>query len=369
MAELYIGLMSGTSADGIDAALVEVPHHRPRFIRGHFLAYPDRFRRRLLDLAHCTSTPLETLYALDAELGELLADASEALLAASDLKAAEIRAIGSHGHTIRHRPDASPAFSAQIGDPSRIAERLRRPVVADFRRRDIAAGGQGAPLAPAMHDACLRSRDEFRAVLNLGGIANLTLLPGDAGTAAIGFDSGPASCLMDYWIDLQRGQRFDAGGAWAAQGECLPGLLHELLADEYFARPPPKSTGREHFSPDWLQARLDGYRAARAEDVQATLLELSARSVVDALRGSAPGCERLLVCGGGAHNARLMARLGALAEGIRVESTAAAGWDPDWIEATCFAWLASRTLAGRAGNLPAVTGATAPLVLGAIHPG
>lgn len=369
MAELYIGLMSGTSADGIDAALVEVDDDRPHFVRGHFLPYPDPLRQRLLELAHAASTPLETLYALDAELGELLAEAGEALLASSGLSAASIRAIGSHGHTIRHRPDATPAFTAQIGDANRIAQRLRRTVVADFRRRDVAAGGQGAPLAPAMHAACLHSHDEHRAVLNLGGIANLTLLPHDASAPTVGFDSGPASCLMDYWIGRHRDLRYDAGGAWAARGDCLPGLLSDLLADEYFARPAPKSTGREHFSPDWLQVRLCGYSEARAEDVQATLLELSAHSVVDALQRSAPRCERLLVCGGGVHNEQLMARLGALAQGVAVESTAAVGWDPDWIEATCFAWLASRTLAGRPGNLPAVTGAAAPVVLGAIHPG
>ena len=270
---------------------------------------------------------------------------------------------------MRHRPagaafDGRDPFTLQIGDGNLIAERTGIVTVADFRRRDVAAGGHGAPLLPALHAALLQVPDEARAVLNLGGIANLTLLPvhGDVR----GFDTGPANALLDAWCERHTGAAFDADGAFAARGTVDAGLLATLRADAWFALPPPKSTGREQFHLDWLQARL-GDATRRAEDVQATLLELTAATVADALRAAQPDTTRLLVCGGGVHNPVLLRRLAAQLPGLAVDSTAAHGVDPDFVEAMGFAWLARQTLAGRAGNLPAVTGARGPRVLGAVY--
>jgi len=297
------------------------------------------------------------------------------LLAVAGVDARDVVAIGSHGQTIRHRPagaayDGQHPFTWQIGDGNVIAERTGITTVADFRRRDVAAGGHGAPLLPALHAALLRSPDESRAVLNLGGIANLTLLPRasqDSPGDVRGFDTGPANALLDAWCERHTGARFDADGAFAARGRVDDGLLAQLLADHWFAQPPPKSTGREQFHLDWLQARL-GQASRAPEDVQATLLELTAATIADALRATQPGTTRVLACGGGVHNPRLLERIAARLPGVVVESTAVHGVDPDFVEAMGFAWLARQTLASRPGNLPSVTGARAPRVLGAIHP-
>lgn len=294
----------------------------------------------------------------------LAAVAALALLARAGVAAAGVRAIGSHGQTLRHRPDAQPAFSLQVGDAARIAERTGIATVADFRRRDIAAGGQGAPLMPAFHAAVFADPARDVAVLNLGGIANLTLLP--AGGAVRGFDTGPANALMDDWCLRHAGAPFDRDGMLAASGRIDPALLARLLEEPYFARPAPKSTGREVFQHAWLAARLPTGLAVA--DVQATLLELTVHTVADALRRELPGCARLLVCGGGARNSRLMARLVQALPGLAVESTAAGGIDPDHVEAAGFAWLAWRRLQLLPGNLPSVTGAAGERVLGAIHP-
>ncbi|MEJ7747594.1 MAG: anhydro-N-acetylmuramic acid kinase, partial [Luteimonas sp.] len=272
---------------------------------------------------------------------------------------------GSHGQTVRHRPDAQHPFTWQLGDGNVIAERTGITTVADFRRRDVAAGGHGAPLMPAFHAAMLHSPDEDRAVLNLGGIANFTLLPrvGDVR----GFDTGPANALLDAWCAQHSGQAFDAGGAFAASGRIDESLLARLLDNPWFALPPPKSTGREQFHLRWVQAQLGDARIGAA-DVQATLLELSAATVADALRATQSSTRRVLVCGGGVHNPLLLERIGARLPGVIVESTAAHGLDPDFVEAMGFAWLARETLAGRPGNLPSVTGATGSRVLGAVYP-
>lgn len=362
---LYLGLISGTSADGIDAALVRFAPRAETLVARTF-PYPEALRAQLLQLSQQgASLTLDDIGALDARIGDAFADAAEALIADSGMARAAIRAIGSHGQTLRHRIDASPRFTMQLGDPNRIAERTGIATVADFRRRDVAAGGQGAPLAPAFHAAMLHSRDEDRAVLNLGGIANLTLLPRDG--VVRGFDTGPANGLMDAWIARHRGVAYDAGGAWAASGRVDTGLLAALCADPWFALPPPKSTGRDQFHLGWLDVHLAGDRH-RPEDVQATLCELTATTVADALRRHQPDTRRLLVCGGGVHNRLLLARIGARLPGVATESTAAHGLDPDFVEAMTFAWLARETLAGRPGNLPGVTGARGPRVLGAIHP-
>lgn len=363
---LYLGLISGTSADGIDAALVRFDP-RPVLLAGHTYAYPPALREALLEYSQQgVPVALDLVGRLDHRIGRAFAEAAEAVLLQAGIQASAVHAIGSHGQTLCHRPAGESPFTLQLGDPSLIAERLGITTVADFRRRDVAAGGQGAPLAPAFHAATLASADEDRAVLNLGGIANLTLLPRHG--PVLGFDSGPANGLMDAWTLQHRGLSFDAGGAFAASGRCDARLLDQLLSDPYFAQPAPKSTGRDQFHLGWLQQRLAGMDVS-VEDVQATLLELTARSCADALRAGMPEAQRLLVCGGGVHNTVLLARLSALLPGMRVESTAALGIDPDFVEAMTFAWLARETLAGRPGNLPSVTGARGPRVLGAIYPG
>lgn len=364
---LYLGLISGTSADGIDAALVEL-EPRPRVLAAATYPYPEPLRESLVALIARQRMPsgIEELGILDASVGVCFAEAALALLAAAGVPASAVRAVGSHGQTISHRPNAQPPHTWQIGDPARIAERTGIPTVADFRRRDVAAGGQGAPLVPAFHAACFRSAEEDRAVLNLGGIANLTVLP--AAASVIGFDCGPGNALMDEWTRRHLGQPYDRDGDWAASGRVDAGLLATLLADPFLARPPPKSTGREYFNLCWLSDRMPGLGALDPADVQATLLEFTARSSADAILRHAANSRRILVCGGGGRNARLMDRLTALLAPRIVESTAAHGIDPDFVEAAAFAWLAAATLAGRPGNLPEVTGARGPRILGAIYP-
>ncbi|NUS38415.1 MAG: anhydro-N-acetylmuramic acid kinase [Lysobacter sp.] len=370
---LYLGLMSGTSADGIDVALVafDETHGRTHATlrAARTCAWAPALRTRLVALGQggdCHS--LDEFGTLDVQVADAFADAALALLDEAGVAPGQVRALGSHGQTVRHRPagaalDGRHPFTMQIGDAHRIAERTGIATVADFRRRDVAAGGHGAPLLPALHAALLHDAREARAVLNLGGIANVTLLP--AHGPVRGFDTGPANALLDAWCERHTGAAFDASGAFAASGMVDAALLARLLDEPWFALPPPKSTGREHFHLDWLQPRLDAAHAPR--DVQAALLELTARTVADALRAQQPGTRRVLACGGGVHNPVLLARLAAHLPGVAVESTAAHGVDPDFVEAMGFAWLARQTLLGLPGNLPEVTGARGPRVLGAIH--
>lgn len=369
---LYIGLMSGTSADGIDAALVAFPEDdradapRCRLLAAHSHAWQPSLREELVALGQGRGIDsLDVLGRLDAQVGLAFAEATVQLLAASGVPASRVRAIGSHGQTVRHRPLAEPAFTLQIGDANRIAEATGITTVADFRRRDVAAGGHGAPLMPAFHVAMLGSAGEDRAVLNLGGIGNLTLIPRE-GTVR-GFDTGPANALMDSWCQRHTGRPYDADGAFAASGTVLPALLAEWQAEPWFALPPPKSTGREQFHLDWALSAPAAAGAAAA-DIQATLLALTVATVGEALLRHQPGTRRVLVCGGGVRNAVLMERLAARLDRIEVVSSQAHGLDPDYMEAMGFAWLASRTMAGLAGNLSAVTGARGPRILGAIHP-
>lgn len=364
---LYLGLMSGTSADGIDAALVQFPAEGGcRFVDGLTMPWEPRLRTRLVALGQGDELDsLDALGDVDARIGLAFAEAAAALLVHSGIDAAQVAAIGSHGQTVRHRPSSAPAFTLQLGDASRIAERTGITTVADFRRRDVAAGGQGAPLMPAFHLAMLGAADEDRAVLNLGGIANLTLIPRDG--ALLGFDTGPANALLDAWCEQHTGKAFDADGTFAASGVVDAALLARWRSDPWFALPPPKSTGREQFHLAWMQTHLDDGERSTA-DVQATLLELTVATVADALLRTLPDARRLLVCGGGVRNGQLMARLAARLPGVAVESSAMHGLDPDYMEAMGFAWLAQRTLAGLPGNLPSVTGAAGPRILGAIHP-
>ncbi|HWI24201.1 MAG TPA: anhydro-N-acetylmuramic acid kinase, partial [Lysobacter sp.] len=310
------------------------------------------------------ATSLDELGALDVQVARSFAEAAAALLRKAGIHHAQVCALGSHGQTVRHRPEATHPFTWQLGDGNVIAERTGITTVADFRRRDVAAGGHGAPLVPAFHAALLHDAHENRAVLNLGGIANFTLLPAN-GTVR-GFDTGPANALLDAWCERHTGHAFDAGGAFAAQGRIDGGLLARLLGEPWFAQPPPKSSGREQFHLRWVEERLLGTESA--EDVQATLLELTAATVADALIAQQPDTRRVLVCGGGVHNPVLLERIAARLPQMHVESTAAHGLDPDFVEAMAFAWLARETLAGRPGNLPAVTGARGPRVLGVVYP-
>ncbi len=366
---IFLGLISGTSADGIDAALVRFDddhaHARPTLLHGRTHAWHPALRERLVALGQqAQALTLDEVGELDVRIGHAFAAAALATLRDAGLTARDITAIGSHGQTLRHHPHGDAPFTLQLGDAHAIAERCGIPVVADFRRRDVAAGGHGAPLVPAFHAATLHAPDEDRAVLNLGGIANLTLLPA-RGTVR-GFDTGPANGLMDAWCQRHTGTAYDAGGTFAAQGRVDGPLLARLLAEPWFAAPPPKSTGRDRFHLDWVEAALAGTEAPA--DVQATLLALTARSVADALRATQPGTRRVIACGGGVHNQLLMAALAEAMPDAAIESSGVHGLDPDFVEAMAFAWLAREHLAGRPGNLPAVTGAAGPRVLGAFYP-
>ncbi len=361
---LYVGLMSGTSLDGVDAVLLGIDDGGMA-LRGHVQwPLPATLRDALDALNRSGDDELHRAQLAALGLADCYADAVAALLATTAVRAGAVRAIGAHGQTVRHRPELG--YTVQLNAPARLAERCGITVVADFRSRDIAAGGQGAPLVPAFHRAWFGRPGEALAVLNLGGIANLSLL--DAAGGEVGFDCGPGNTLLDAWVQRHLGRAYDAAGAWAAGGEPLPALLASLLADPYFAAAPPKSTGRDRFHLDWLQRALDSQPAASPQRVQATLAELSARAAADALRAHAPDTVELLVCGGGACNDDLMARLRRLLPGVAVHDSATRGLPAQQVEGAAFAWLAARTLAGLPGNAPAATGARGPRVLGAIHP-
>ena len=357
--------MSGTSLDGVDGVLIDLtPGQAPR-LRGH---RHEPFVAALRDelMALNTSGANEIDRAAQAARGVAMAYSSVvgALMFDCGISASEVRAIGAHGQTVRHRPEAG--YTVQLLDGSLLAELTRIDVVSDLRSRDVAAGGQGAPLAPGFHAAVFGHPDEARAVLNLGGIANLTLLA--PGQPVLGFDTGPANVLLDAWCQQQIGQTFDAGGAWAAGGECLPGLLAQLLGNRYFSQRPPKSTGRDTFSLDWLANQVAPYADAVAQDIQATLTELTASACAESVRSYANDSKLLVVCGGGAFNTCLMQRLQAHLPAVQVITSDAFGLHPLQVEAAAFAWLAQQTMARRPGNLPSVTGAAGPRILGAIYP-
>lgn len=364
---IAIGVMSGTSMDAIDAAIVDFSASTPRLLAHQTKAWPPTLRERLFSFAAGSPLTADALASLDTETGLLLADAVSALLETSGLAREQISAIGCHGQTVAHLADATPATTLQLGDANVIAERTGITTINDFRRRDMAAGGQGAPLAPAFHEAVLRSTEENRVVLNLGGIANISVLPADPRIQATGFDTGPANCLMDGWIRMYQGRAHDNGGAWAASALPDPALLSALLAEPYFAKSPPKSTGTQYFSAQWLRNVMAGFDRLDPAVVQATLAELTVQSVAQAVARYATGTARVLVCGGGVHNDHVMRRL-ADTTSLPVSSTGEYGIPPQAMETMAFAWLATRTLAGLSGNLPGVTGASGSRILGAIHP-
>ena len=360
---LYLGVMSGTSLDGLDIALIE-QGEQPDLLATHYVPMPSDLRQQLLDL--CASGPDEIARAALAEnrWASLAGEGIQQLLAKQGLPAHAIRAIGSHGQTVRHEP--ARGFTVQIGNPAMLAELTGISVIADFRRRDVAAGGQGAPLVPAFHETLFSHLGQRLAVLNVGGFSNLSLIEHDK--PVHGFDCGPGNVLLDAWIERKHRQPYDADGAWAASGIVQADLLSALLSDPFFAGSGLKSTGREVFNLAWLDGHLARLPHYRDQDVQATLLELTAQSIIESLRNAQQGTEALLVCGGGARNGALMARLGELLPDAQVASTGAHGVDPDWVEAMAFAWLAHCCLEGIAANRPSVTAAKGLRVLGAIYP-
>jgi anhydro-N-acetylmuramic acid kinase len=365
--ELYVGLMSGTSLDGVDAVLADFASAKPRLIADAHIAFEAPLQRELLALNSSGANEIERAALAGNELAGRYASAVAAVLSKSKTPAAGIRAIGCHGQTVRHRPER--AYTTQIGNAALLAELTGIRVVADFRSRDVAAGGQGAPLAPAFHAAVFADTAEDRVAINLGGIANLTCLPRSG--QVTGFDSGPGNCLLDLWAARHLGKNFDAGGSWAAGGRAIPEMLERMLQEPYFQAPPPKSTGRDLFNEAWLRTMLGrdeprGGEEARA--VQATLLELTARSLANAIARHCTGASRLIVCGGGAKNGVLLRRLAELSAPATVEASDRLGIDPQLVEATAFAWLAKRALDGRPGNLPPVTGARGARVLGTVYP-
>lgn len=353
--------------DAVDCALVEFSEAAPKLVVTSSTAWPPALRERLQAVAAGSPIDATAFAVLDAEVGIFLAEAVAFLLRTRTMDPRQITAIGCHGQTVAHAPDTQPPVTLQLGDANLIAERTGIATVNDFRRRDMAAGGQGAPLAPAFHEAMMRNPGEDRIVLNLGGIANITVLPANEKLPVFGFDTGPANCLMDTWTRQHLGRSYDEDGAWAGSASPDPDLLAGMLDDIFFQLQPPKSTGTQYFSTTWLNQRLAGTASLSADRVQATLMTLTCQTVADAVRRYAPGTARVLVCGGGVHNTAMM-RLLADTLDLPVESTKGFGIDPDWMEAMAFAWLAQRTLSGQPGNLPAVTGASGPRILGVIHP-
>ncbi|KAF0192472.1 MAG: anhydro-N-acetylmuramic acid kinase [Gammaproteobacteria bacterium] len=351
--------------DGVDAALVDLSSV-PRVISALSCPFSTQIRERLGSISAAHTSSIDTLGELDRLVGELFAAAANQLIKQAKIDKNRIRAIGSHGQTIRHRPENNFPYSLQIGDPNTIAELTGITTVADFRRRDIASGGQGAPLVPGFHAATFRTAEENRVVLNIGGIANITVLAADSTRPVTGFDTGPGNTLVDGWIHKHQGKPYDDSGAWAATGNIDQALLTSLFHDAYFDREPPKSTGREYFNVAWIERHLSG-TVPPAKNIQATLCELTALSVAEAIQQHAPGTTTVLVCGGGSRNDALMNRLRSRLGDITVSSTEAYGIAPQWVEAAAFAWLAKQTLEGRPGNVPSVTGASRPVVLGGIY--
>ncbi len=361
---LYLGLMSGTSMDAIDAVLVDFDVKPLHIVAASATPFDPQLKRRIAALIDSADhVALDELGQIDVALGRAFAQAATDLLRNAGIGAGTVSAIGSHGQTLRHRPDLPVPFTWQIGDPNTLTEMTGITVVADFRRRDVAAGGQGAPLLPVFHDQVFRSDDEDRVIVNVGGIANVTILRRDQ--TVTGFDTGPGNRLLDAWISLHRGVDYDENGGWARAGQCDATLLRQLLDEPYLSAEPPKSTGRELFNIPWLRHQL-GMFARRPQDVQATLLEFTAASIAAAVRQYAPAAA-LYICGGGAHNPALLEAIGRSVAPNPVSSTAFLGLDPDYVEAVAFAWFAERTLAGMASSAGSVTGACGARILGGIY--
>ncbi len=365
--DYYIGLMSGTSLDGVDAVLVGFDQVKPTLLS----SYAHPIEANLKDLILKTIHPewrgsLAEIGILNQKLGKLFADAACTLIKNSSIDRTAITAIGSHGQTLWHQPIGNHPFSLQLGDASIIAEQTGITTIADFRSRDIAAGGQGAPLVPAFHKELLTHTDKDRIILNVGGISNITILPASTSDKiASGYDTGPGNGLLDMWIAKHQATNYDKNGAWAKSGTINQDILSKLLSEPYFSLPPPKSTGKELFNLTWLEKLIGNpLNQEKPENIQATLTELTAKSISD----NVVDCDELYVCGGGTHNHYLIERLNYHLPDTTIESTAKLGIDPDWMEAIAFAWLAKQTHENKTANLPSVTGASGERVLGAIYP-
>ena len=365
--DLYIGLMSGTSLDGIDAVLVRFKNEQVSILESLCLPLSSTLKNEIKSLINPATNEINRLMALDVQLGKSFAEAVKQLINKANIKKENIVAIGSHGQTIRHLPTAEHPSTLQIADANIIAEKTGITTIADFRRRDMAAGGQGAPLVPAFHEKIFRNNQKNRVILNLGGIANITILPSDKNKAVTGFDTGPSNTLMNHWIQQQQNKSYDEGGQWASTGKINQDFLDELLNDDYFKLTPPKSTGTEYFNPSWLTAKLSMFPFIAAEDVQASLCAFAATTIKDAIKLYASKAEEIIICGGGVHNHFLLEQLRQLLPNIKINSSVEHGLDPDYIEATAFAWLAKQTMEHKPGNLPDVTGANRPVILGGVY--
>jgi len=358
--------MSGTSLDGVDVVVADFAEFPPRLLYCDMVPYHASLQKRLRQLCRSQTTSLDELYSLDAELGEVYAQVVNTALQQASIARQQVIAIGCHGQTIRHSPDSEIPYTAQIGDPNRVATQSGIDTVADFRRKDIALGGQAAPLAPAFHRFLFRASDEDRAVINIGGIANITYLPADFDLPILGFDTGPGNTLLDFWIQRHCNKAYDDGGDWARKGTIDIEILKQMVASEaYFHQPAPKSTGTEYFNPDWLAAFVDD--SVDPCSIQATLVELTAVTIASAIRTlpALPGS--CYLCGGGAHNQFLIERLALALSECRVKTTAELGMDPDFVEASAFAWLARERVNLRAANVPEVTRARQTALLGGIY--
>lgn len=364
---LYIGLMSGTSLDGIDASLVCIEKNKVEVIASLCLPLSSTLKEKIKALINPATDEINRLMALDVQLGQQFAEATKQLLLKANIKKEKISAIGSHGQTIRHYPNNEYPSTLQIADPNTIAEATGITTVADFRRRDMAAGGQGAPLVPAFHQHIFHNENKNRIILNLGGIANITILPADKNIAVTGFDTGPANTLLNHWTQQQQNKSYDDKGDWAESGKVNQDLLKSLLQDDYFKLPPPKSTGTEYFNVAWLENKLAKFSNLASEDVQASLTALTAKTVCDAIHTYSPQTDEMIICGGGVHNDFLVKQLKLGLPNIDINSSAEYGLNPDYIEATAFAWLAKQTMEHKVGNLAEVTGASRAVVLGGVY--
>jgi anhydro-N-acetylmuramic acid kinase len=370
MSAFFIGLMSGTSLDGVDGVIADLSHDAPNLVRAAASEpFEADFKAELLALNSPGHNELHRAALAANQLAGVYARVVERLLQIAtpqNIQRQNITAIGAHGQTVRHQPQVfGTGYTLQLNNPSLLAELTGIDVIADFRNADVAAGGQGAPLVPAFHAALWADAAQSRAVLNIGGISNISLLP--AGGTVQGFDCGPGNALLDFWCMRHTGRPFDDGGAWAASGQAQPALLDRLRQAPYFQQTPPKSTGRDLFNPDWLATQLTGFESVPAVDVQASLTALTALTCAQDLRQHLPSAAQLLVCGGGALNTELMRQLALALPGVQVLSTQARGLPPLQVEAAAFAWLAQAFTLKQPGNLVAVTGAKGPRVLGALH--
>lgn len=362
---LYIGVMSGTSLDGVDCVLAKISKNSAEQIAANHYPYPLSLKQSVLAICHGQPTTLSAIGLIDHQLGELYSAAVNALVASSGYSPAAINAIGCHGQTVWHQPESTPAFTIQLGDNNVLAAKTGITVVGDFRRRDMAYGGQGAPLVPAFHAQILSDPKETRVVVNIGGMANISVLAPQKMT--IGYDTGPGNVLMDNWTFLHQNSPYDKDAAWASAGKVNEPLLQAMLADPYFAQRPPKSTGREYFNLAWIEHYLAKVDSCSAQDVQRTLAELTALTISQEILQQG-AVDRVLLCGGGAHNPLVFKRLSQLLPQSEVTTTDKFGIRGDDMEALAFAWLAAQTYSGLPGNLPAVTGASQLTLLGAIYP-